>query len=101
MRAPQISSKTSRLFRVCLPKRVCHLRVLLHNAKMRPKAHLGKARFASASRKSDAGPQSVVQGVIQRNFSIQHLRNRAARFGFVDDLIKGIVINTWQRNGAG
>jgi hypothetical protein len=32
---------------------------------------------------------------------LRHLRNRATRFGFIDDLIEGRFINAWQRNGAG
>ena len=49
----------------------------------------------------DPRHSSIVQSVIQRNFRVQQLRNRAARFGFIDDLIKGGLINTGQRDGTG
>jgi len=75
---------------------------------MRHKAHLIRSAAGPVLRSITPRPQkgdrwtaSVIQGVVQRDFRIQHLRNRATRFGFIDDLIEGRFINAWQRNGAG
>ena len=77
-------------------------------AKMRHKAHLIRSAAGPVLRSITPRPQkgdrwtaSVIQGVIQRDFRIQHLRNRATRFGFIDDLIESRFINAWQRNSAG
>jgi len=61
----------------------------------------GRHSITSGPPKGDPLPASIVQGVIQRNFRVQYLRNRAARFGFVDDFVEGRLINARQRNRAG
>lgn len=107
--APQMHNRTSTIFQYFLAARYLVTSVSSgQKAKMRQKAHLFRSATGPVRHsitpgppKGDPLPASVVQGVIQRNFRVQYLRNRAARFGFIDDLVEGRLINAWQRDGAG